>query len=286
MTPLELDQLVREIGEAVQRRAPAAVAGHACACGTAVAQPVRRMASVADTAAVTGQGGAAARGWVRPREGIAGLLVQSLLRPDAGPQEIRQICREARQYRFSAVCVQPSYVAAAVRELRGTSVKVGAVIGYPHGATLTPVKLEEAAQVIKLGASELEMAIHPGALRWGDLDAVYTEIRLVAERAHAAGASLKVLAEMTVLGDEQKTMLCALARLAGADAVKTSTDLPGTAGSAGDVALAHRVVGGELGIEAAGGIDGYPRFREMIAAGATRVATAAGVAILGEVANG
>jgi deoxyribose-phosphate aldolase len=212
------------------------------------------------------------------------LLVQSLLRPDCGPQEIRQTCREARQYHFAAVCVQPSCVAAAVRELRGTNLKVGAVIGYPQGATLTPVKLEEAAQVIKLGASELEMTIHPGALKWGDLDAVYTEIRLVAERAHAAGVSLKVLAEMASLGDEQKTMLCALARLAGADVVKTSTDLPGSAGAASDVALAHRVVGGELEIEAAGGVHSYSRFREMMAAGATRVATAAGAAIVGEAA--
>ena len=267
MTPLELDQLVREIGDAVQRRlasAPAAV--HACAC----AAPAPRADS------------RPALGGVAAQQGIAGLIIQSLLGPDASHEQIRQLCREARQYRFGAVCVQPSRVAAAVRELRGTSVRVGAAIGYPHGATLTPVKLCEAAQVMKLGASELEMAIDAGALKSGDLDAVYTEIRLAADCAHAAGAVLKVLADMATLGDEQKTTFCALARLAGADMVKTSGDLPGSTASASDVALAHRIVGGELGIEVAGGVDSYSRFREMLAAGATRVATAAGVAILGE----
>jgi deoxyribose-phosphate aldolase len=267
MTPLELDQLIREIGEEVQRRlGPFASPAHACACGTAVT--------------VTGNGAAA--GWAPSRQGIAEAINQALLWPDAGEEEIRGLCREARHYRFGSVCVQPSRVAVAVRELRATSVKVAAVIGYPHGATLTPVKLAEAAQVLKLGATELELTIHPGALRWGELDAVYTEIRLAAECARAAAATLKVMAEMTAMGDEQKATLCALARLGGADIVKTSADLAGAAAAAGDVALAHRIVGGELGIEAAGGIDGYARFREMLAAGATRVATAAGVAIVSE----
>jgi deoxyribose-phosphate aldolase len=214
------------------------------------------------------------------------LINQALLRPDATDEEIRSLCREARHYRFGSVCVQPSRVAAAGRELRGTGVKLGAVIGYPHGATLTPVKLAEAAQVLKLGASELELSIHPGALKSGDLDAVYTEIRLAAEYTHAAGAVLKVQAEMAALSDEQKVLVCALARLGSADALKISLDLPGSAASAGDVALAHRIVGGELGIEAAGGVDSYARFREMIDAGANRVATAAGAAIVSEAGTG
>jgi deoxyribose-phosphate aldolase len=270
MTPLELDQLVREIGDEVQRRLGQAVpAAHACDCATP-SPPAN---------------GSALR-WAPPQQGIAGLINQALLRPDASEEQIRGLCREARQYRFGSVCVQPCRVAATVRELRGAGIKIGAVIGYPHGATLTPVKLAEAGQVLKLGATELELSIHPGALKSGDLDAVYTEIRLMAECAHAAGAVLKVQADMAALSDEQKVLACALARLGGADALKTSLDLPGSAASAGDVALAHRIVGGELGIEAAGGVDSYARFREMIAAGANRVATAAGAAIVSEAATG
>jgi deoxyribose-phosphate aldolase len=269
MTPLELDQLVREIGDEVRRRLGQAVpAAPACACAT----PSPANGSALRSAPL--------------RQGIAGLINQAMLRPDAGDDEIRSLCREARQYRFGAVCVQPSRVAAAGRELRGTGVKIGAVIGYPHGATLTPVKLAEASQVLKLGAMELELSIHPGALKSGDLDAVYTEIRLLAGCAHAAGAELKVQADMAALSDEQKVLACALARLGGADALKTSLDLPGSTASTGDVALAHRIVGGELGIEAGGGVDCYARFREMIAAGANRVATAAGAAIVSEAAAG
>jgi deoxyribose-phosphate aldolase len=266
MTPLELDELVREIGNEVQRRlAPALPPAHACACATAVPRRAN-----------------GAAGHAAGRQGIAAVINQALLQPEAGAEDIRQLCREARQYRFGAVCVQPAHVAVAVRELRGSSVKVATVIAYPYGATLTPVKLAEASQALKLGASELEWTLHPGALNSGDLDSVYTEIRLAAECAHAAGAALKVLTEMAALAEEHRVLACALARLGGADIVKTSLDLPGAAAPAGDVALAHRIVGGELGVEAAGGVDSYRRFCEMLAAGATRVATAAGAAIVNE----
>jgi deoxyribose-phosphate aldolase len=214
------------------------------------------------------------------------LINQTLLRADATEQQIRQLCGEARQYRFGSVCVQPARVALAVRELRGTKIQVCSVIGYPHGATLTPVKLAEAEQVLKLGAGALELAIHAGSLESGDLDAVYTEIRVLAECARAAGAQLKVLAELPSLGEQAQVTVCALARLAGADAVKTSADLPGSLLSVNDLSLTNRIVGGELDIEAAGGVNDYARFREMLAAGASRVGSEAGVAIVNEAARG
>ena len=270
MSPVELDQLVREIGDEVRRRLGNTPAAAACGCGTPTRQSHANGHSV--SAAPLGHGA------------VAGLINQALLRPAASAAEILRLCREARQYGFASVCVPPSWVALAVRELRGTKVRVGAVIGYPHGATLTPVKLAEAEQVLKLGARELEMAVHPGALNSGDLDVVYTEIRLLAECAHTAGAALKVLAEMALLAEEQKVIACALARLGGADLVKTSADLGGVAEGA-DVALAQRIVGGELGIEAAGGIDSHARFLEMVAAGATRVGTCDGAAIVNEASH-
>jgi deoxyribose-phosphate aldolase len=291
MNPLELDQLVREIGDEVLRRlgqAPGGPAAHACACGTASApQPpsLHQPRGAATSNGTPSQPGLPQRNsspHSSSQHEIARLINHTLLCPEASPQEIHRLCHEARQYGFASACVQPSAVARAVRELRGTNIKVCTVIGYPQGATLTPVKLAEAELALKLGAHELELAIHPGALQAGDLDAVYTEIRAVAECARAGGAALKVLVEMASLSEQHQVTACALARLAGAGALKTSAGLPGSTTSANDVALAHRIVGGELGIEAAGGIDSYSRFRDMIAAGATRVSSNAGVAIVSE----
>ena len=276
MTPLELEQLAREIGDEVRQRlghAPQAEAGPSCACET----PAREPRSSGQSAALSAPD---------LQHRVAGLINQALLRADATEQQIHRLCDEARQYRFGSICVQPSRVAIAVRELRATNVLVSSVIGYPHGATLTPVKLAEAEQVLKLGASALELSIHAGALESGDLDAVYTEIRALAECAHAAGRKVKVLAEFPALGEQQQVTVCALARLAGADAVKTSADLPGSLLSVNDMSLAHRIVGGELDIEAAGGVNSYARFLEMTAAGASRVSTHAGAAIVNEAARG
>lgn len=271
MSPLELDQLVREIGEEVQRRmGNSPLSPAACACSTPAAPRPKNGHHSAELS--------------RPRVEIAGIINQALLQPDATDAEIRGLCHEARQFGFGSVCVAPSWVSLAVRELRGAKVRVATVIGYPHGATLTPVKLVEAEQVLKLGACELEVVVHSGALNSGQLDEVYTEIRLLANCAHQAGARLKVLAEMAHLAEEQKVIACALARLGAADLIKTSAGLAGAAASS-DVALAQRIVGGELGIEAAGGINSHARLREMIAAGATRVGTSAGVAIVNEAAH-
>jgi deoxyribose-phosphate aldolase len=286
MSPLELDQLVREIGDEVQRRlgnTPAA--SSACACST----PAPAIGSIAAGGSIsasrsTAASTHAASGLTTARSSVAGMINQALLRPEATAGEIVRLCGEARHYGFASVCVQPSRVALAVSTLCGAKVRVGTVIGYPHGATLTPVKLAEAEQVLKLGACELELAVHSGGLNSGDLDTAYTEIRLMAEFAHAAGAALHVLVEMPLLAEEQKVIACVLAKLGAADLVKTSSELGGAAAT-GDVALAQRVVGGDLGIEAAGGIDSHARLLEMVAAGATRVGTSAGAAIVNQASH-
>ncbi len=272
MSPLELDLLVREIGDEVQRRLGGpTVSVPACACG-----------APAPSRAVNGR---IAKDAGSSRAEVAATINQMLLRPDATAAQVRQICGEARHFGFASVCVTSPWVSLAVRELRGAKARVAAVIGYPHGSTLTPVKLAEAEQVLKLGACELEMVIHPGALNSGQLDEVYSEIRLFAQQAHGAGAKAKVVVEMALLAEEQKVMACALARLGGADDVKTSADL-GSVVASDDIALAHRIIGGELGIEAAGGVDSQVRVREMITAGATRVGTGAGAAIMNETLHG
>jgi deoxyribose-phosphate aldolase len=161
---------------------------------------------------------------------------------------------------------------------------VGTVIGFPQGAVPTPVKCAEAEQALKLGAVELDMVIPIGALKGGDLDRVYVDVHAVAEIAHRAGALVKVILEVGHLTETEKVAGCAVSRLAGADFVKTSTGFGPGGAAAADVALMHRVVGGEIGIKAAGGIKTLEHMLSMLDAGATRIGASGSVAILRQAA--
>ena len=220
--------------------------------------------------------------WQPPIEGISGLIDHTLLRPDATEPDVIELCGEARRHGFYSACVHPDKVAIAARELRGSGVKVCTVVGFPHGAHVTPVKCVETEQALKLGAQEIDIVVNIGALKQGCLDTVHSEIRLVVEIAHAADAVVKVILEMALLDDASKLNGCVLAKLAGADFVKTSTGFGPSGADPADVALMHKVVGGEMGIKAAGGIRTYARFRDMMRAGATRIGAGAGLAILEE----
>lgn len=225
-------------------------------------------------------GGTAFSEWSAPAGGIAPLIDHTLLRPDASDADVVQLCQEARKHGFATVCVHPCRVALAAMELRGTGVPVCTVIGFPHGANVTPVKCAEAEQALKAGARELDMVARIGALKAGDLDAVYTDIRAVAALAHQAGAKLKVILEMAYLDETQKMHGCATAKLAGADFVKTSTGFATTGAQQRDVALLRRVAGEGMGVKAAGGIRCWERFQQMMAAGATRIGASASLEIL------
>jgi deoxyribose-phosphate aldolase len=283
MTPSEFDDLVRRIGDEILARMGSAVAigatsslAAASACGCSPA-PVPDPSSAA-----AGNGNAGH--WSPPKEGIAGLIDHTLLRPDATERDIATLCQEASQHGFAAVCVHPAWVARAVRELRWSQVKTAAVIGFPHGATVTPAKCTETEQVLKLGAVEIDVVVQIGALKAGDLDAVYSDLRPVVDLAHSAGAVVKAILEMGCLGEEEKIHGCVLAKLAGADFVKTSTGFGPSGANARDVALARRVVGAETGIKAAGGIRSFEDFRAMMAAGATRIGASASIEILRQAA--
>jgi deoxyribose-phosphate aldolase len=156
------------------------------------------------------------------------------------------------------------------------------VAGFPLGATLTAVKRAETELAVKLGAAEIDMVIQIGALRSGDLDLVHLDIQAVVEAAHRGGAIVKVIIETALLNDEQKVLACALAKLAGADFVKTSTGFGPAGADSRDVELMRRVVGGEMGIKAAGGIRSLEDLMKMTAAGATRIGASASVKILEE----
>ncbi len=211
---------------------------------------------------------------------IASLIDHTLLRPEATRGDIRRLCAEARQYGFASVCVNPYWVPLAVAELAGSGVKVCSVAGFPLGASSTAIKRAEAEAAALAGAREIDMVINVGALRSGDYDAVLRDIAAVVEASHRAGAIVKVILETALLDDNQKAQACTLAKIAGADFVKTSTGFGPGGATAHDVALMRRIVGPEMGVKAAGGIRTLEDLRAMAAAGATRIGPSASVKIV------
>jgi deoxyribose-phosphate aldolase len=219
-------------------------------------------------------------GVVRRDPAIASIIDHTLLKPEATRDDIRRLCAEARQYGFASVCVNPYWVPLAVSELSGSPGKVCTVAGFPLGASTAAMKRAEAEAAIAAGAQEIDMVINVGALRSGDYHVVDAEIRAVAGACHRAGAIVKTILETALLDQREKAVACAIARLAGADFVKTSTGFASGGATAEDVALMRRVVGPEVGVKAAGGIRTVEDFQRMVAAGATRIGASASVKIV------
>ncbi len=213
-------------------------------------------------------------------ESVAHMIDHTILKPDATQDEIAQLCYEARKYNFAAVCVNPTYVKLCSDLLAGSDVKVCVVVGFPLGATPTDGKVFETQQAIREGASEVDMVINVGALKSRDYELVERDIASVARTCHADNAILKVIIEAALLTDEEKVIACQLAKVAGADFVKTSTGFGPGGATVEDVALMRRVVGPAMGVKASGGIRTYEDARKMIAAGASRLGASAGVRIV------
>lgn len=212
----------------------------------------------------------------------ASLVDHTLLKPEASESDIKKLCDEAIQYGFASVCVNPSWVRRAAEFLRGTSVPVCTVIGFPLGATLPDVKAFEARRAIFNGAREVDMVINIGALKSGDDCAVEDDIRAVVLAAHENAVLCKVIIETALLTDEEKVRACLAAKNAGADFVKTSTGFAKGGATVADVALMRRVVGLGLGVKASGGVKGIADAKAMIEAGATRIGASVGVKIAQE----
>ncbi len=174
------------------------------------------------------------------------------------------------------------YVELACAHLRATEVKVGAVIGFPLGATFTSVKQFEASEALRAGAREIDMVLNIGALKAGEREHVAADIRAVAEVTHKQNALLKVILETVLLTDEEKVTACQLSVDAGADFVKTSTGFLGGGATIGDVALMRDTVGTRCGVKASGGIRTAFDLKAMIAAGADRIGSSNGVNIIRE----
>jgi deoxyribose-phosphate aldolase len=211
---------------------------------------------------------------------LAALIDHTILKPEATREQVRKACREALDYGFAAVCVNPCWVPLAASEVAGSGVKVATVAGFPLGAAMPEIKMHETEAALRCGAQEIDMVINIGALRSGEYDAVKAEIQSIVEIAHGRGALVKAIIEAAVLDDRQKAVACTLAKLAGADFVKTSTGFVPGGATVRDVALMRATVGEDMGVKAAGGIRSLEDLLSMVRAGANRIGTSAGVAIM------
>jgi deoxyribose-phosphate aldolase len=211
---------------------------------------------------------------------FARIVDHTQLRPEATADQIVRLCEEAREFGFGAVMVNSCYVALASSRLPGSDVKVGAVIGFPLGATLTNAKVFEASEAMKLGAREIDMVMNIGALKSGNRDFVRSDIRAVAETVHAHNSLLKVILETVLLTNDEKVLACEISEEAGANFVKTSTGFLGGVATVEDVALMRRAVA--IGVKASGGIRTAADARKMVEAGANRLGTSSGVNIIRE----
>ena len=235
---------------------------------------------------VSAQAAQSAAGPAQPPLDIAQLIDHTILRPDTVKSDIEQLCREARQYKFYSVCVNPTWVSLARQLLEGSGVKVCCVVGFPLGAQPPETKAMEARAAIRQGAKEIDMVINVGALKSGDNELVLRDIRSVVEACRDGSAKCKVILETSLLTNEEKARACELSVKARADFVKTSTGFSTGGATAEDVALMSRIVRDKkLGVKASGGVRSLAELRRMVQAGATRIGTSSGIKILQEAAG-
>lgn len=218
-----------------------------------------------------------------PPDKLVKLIDHTLLKPEATAEDIEKLCQEAARYGFYSVCVNPTWVAKAKALLRGTPVKVCAVVGFPLGAQSPEIKTLEARRALREGAQEIDMVINIGALKSKDDRLVARDIRGVVEACDEARAVSKVILETALLTDEEKVRGCELSMKAHANFVKTSTGFSKSGATVEDIALMARTVAPrKLGVKASGGVRTYADVVKMVDAGATRVGSSNSVKILEE----
>lgn len=213
---------------------------------------------------------------------LAAVLDHTLLKPESTRDQVLALCREAAEHHFACAMVNPSWVPLAVSILVGSGIPVGVVIGFPLGANLSTTKRDEAREMVKLGARELDMVINIGMLKSGLYDQVETDIRSVVEVGHTAGALVKVILETSLLSMPEKLRAAEIAIAAGADFLKTSTGFSTGGATAADVALLRGIAGDCCGVKASGGIRTLSDARTMLQAGASRIGASASVRIVEE----
>jgi deoxyribose-phosphate aldolase len=214
---------------------------------------------------------------------IAKFIDHTLLKADATFDQVSKLCEEAEEHGFASVCVNPCYVKHAAKLLDGTGVAVCTVVGFPLGANKSKTKAREAKQAIKDGANEIDMVINVGALKSGEDELVYDDIRAVVKVCKKRDALCKCILETSLLTDDEKKRACQAAIRAKANFVKTSTGFSTGGATVEDVSLMSKAVAGTgMGVKASGGVRNLADAEKMIAAGATRIGASAGIQIVKE----
>ncbi|MBO0482189.1 deoxyribose-phosphate aldolase [Candidatus Enterococcus courvalinii] len=214
------------------------------------------------------------------------MIDHTILKADATEEDVLRIIEEAKKYHFYSVCINPTWVSLAKDQLKGEPVAVCTVIGFPLGANTSAVKAYETTDAINNGADEVDMVINIGALKSKQFNKVQQDIEAVVEAAKDR-ALVKVIIETALLTNEEIVKACELAKIAGADFVKTSTGFSTGGAKVEDIRLMRATVGPEMGVKASGGIHNEEEAVAMVEAGATRIGTSAGVAIMsGSVGEG
>lgn len=209
---------------------------------------------------------------------IAKYIDHTLLKPEARNTDVENLCREAIEHSFAAVCINSAYVKLAAGFLKGREVKVCCVVGFPLGAALTSVKAFETEEAINNGAEEIDMVLNIGALKGENNNLVEEDIAAVVKAAR--GKTVKVIIEAALLSQEEKIAACKMAEKAGAHFVKTSTGFGPGGATLEDVSLMKKTVGPNMKVKASGGIRSYDKAIEMIKAGADRLGTSSGIDII------
>lgn len=212
---------------------------------------------------------------------IAKYIDHTILKPEATVEEVKKLCREAKEYNFASVCVNGSYAQLVSRELAGSDVKTCVVVGFPLGAMTKEAKAFETSDAIKNGANEIDMVINVGALKDKNYDLLRDDIEAVVNAAKGK-AIVKVIIETCLLTDEEKVKACEISKEAKADFVKTSTGFSTGGATKEDIALMRKTVGKDLGVKASGGVRDYNTAMDMINAGASRIGASASISIVSE----
>ncbi len=214
---------------------------------------------------------------------VASLIDHTLLKPEATAVDIERLCHEAREFGFWSVCVNTVNVRQSAALLKGSTVKICTIVGFPLGASLTELKVYETRFALRDGAREIDMVLNVGALKAGDDSVVLSDIQSVVQACREGHVLCRVILETSLLTDVEKTRACQLCVEAGANFVKTSTGFGAGGATVADVALMARIVKPHgLGVKAAGGIRSLADLEQMVTAGATRIGTSSGVKIVQE----
>jgi deoxyribose-phosphate aldolase len=211
---------------------------------------------------------------------LARKIDHTLLKPDATRDAIQQHCAEARTHGFFSVCIQPCWVHTAASLLSDSGVVVCTVVGFPHGANTAQTKAFEAFEATQHGAKELDMVINIGAAKSGDWAQVEADIAAVVDVAHSNHAEVKVILECALLTQDEMRQATEIVAASGAAFVKTSTGYAAHGARVEDVRLMREIVGKRCGVKAAGGIRDLPAALAMLEAGANRLGTSSGIAII------